>query len=564
MYPLTGFARNLVNDGLVDETKVLEFIQAAKLHQRSLVNYLIEEKIVDSQVLAQVLSKTFSLPLLDLESFDTNFIPLSLIDQKLIFNYQVLPLIKRKDTLFLAIADPTQTEKINEVRFHTRLNIQLVLVELEKIRATIEDLTTGKISASIPFSEKTEDIQLISLDTVSEVENLDELSTNEAPLVRFIDKIIVDAINLKVSDIHFEPYEAYFRIRYRRDGLLYTVNELSPKLTSRFVARLKIMSQLDISERRVPQDGRFKIRLSDKRTMGFRINTCPTLFGEKVVLRILDPNSVSVPIDHLGFDETQKKLFQEAIQKPQGMILVTGPTGSGKTVTQYAALHILNQPEVNISTVEDPIEIYMGGVNQVNISSKTGLTFAAVLRAFLRQDPDIIMVGEIRDTETAEIALKAAQTGHLVLSTLHTNSSAETLTRLVNMGVEPFNIATSVKLVIAQRLIRKLCEQCKKKLEVPKSVLLSAGFTEEELPELQIYGPTGCHQCIKGYKGQTGIFELLQVTQPIEQVIMSNGNVRDINKLAREQGMKTLYQSGLAKVKQGITSLNELHSAITI
>jgi type IV pilus assembly protein PilB len=388
------------------------------------------------------------------------------------------------------------------------------------------------------------------------------LAASDAPLVRFIDKVIFDAVNSKASDIHFEPYENIFRVRYRRDGILNEINKLPIALATRFVARLKVMAQLDISERRIPQDGRFKMQLSNKQSVGFRVNTCPTLFGEKVVLRILDPTIAKVGIDSLGMLPSQKKLFEDAFSRPQGMILVTGPTGSGKTITQYTALNIINQPELNISTVEDPIEIYLIGVNQVNINVKTGLTFASVLRSFLRQDPDVIMVGEIRDTETGDIAVKAAQTGHLVFSTLHTNSAAETLTRLVSMGIESFNIASAVKLVIAQRLARRLCENCKHVVDISKELLLGAGFTEEEIVGLQIFGPTGCSQCSKGYKGRVGIFEMLPVTRKIEQLILKNASALEIFEMAEAEGMMCLRRSGLQKVMLGLTSLEEVNNVI--
>jgi type IV pilus assembly protein PilB len=564
MLNVTGFARSLVTSGLIDEKTATDAYHVARLQKIPLISYLLDKKLIAPAQTATILSQDFGLPLLDIARINKSAIPYSLVSEKLIAAHQMLPLFKRNDNLFLGIFDPTQIEKMNEIRFHTGLNIVPILVEADKLKKAIDDLTAGKIELTSLSTQSVEAADVSKLTANVEIhDNIDELAVNDAPLVRFVDKAIIDAIGVKASDIHFEPYENVYRIRYRRDGMLYEVNKLPANLASRFAARLKIMSQLDISERRVPQDGRFKIRLSDHRSVGFRINTCPTLFGEKIVLRILDPNAANVSIDSLGFTREQRKIFEDAIKKPQGMILVTGPTGSGKTVTQYTALNILNRPDVNISTVEDPVEIYMMGINQVNVNRKTGLTFPNVLRAFLRQDPDVIMVGEIRDTETAEIAIKASQTGHLVLSTLHTNSAAETLTRLMSMGIAPFNIATSVVLVIAQRLVRRLCEHCKHSLDLPLEALLDAGFTAEEIPTLQIYGPTGCQQCIKGYKGQVGIFEVMPISPDIERMIMSNGNAFDINDVAQKQGVIGLRQAGLRKVKEGITSLEEINSAIS-
>jgi type IV pilus assembly protein PilB len=562
MFNLTPLARCLVDHHLLEEAVLLDATQKIRVNKKDLLSYLIEEKLINATHTAKALSETFGLPLLDLDRFEKGTMPFSLINEKIIVSHQILPLIKREDTLFVAFFDPTQTNKINEIRFHTDLTIIPVLVEADKLTKTIDDLLNGKIviaQTETPTFE-TSDLAQLEVDVESNV--LDELASSDAPLVRFIDKIILDGVNTKASDIHFEPYENIFRIRYRRDGILYEVNKLPIALATRFVARLKVMSQVDISDRRIPQDGRFKMQLSDRQAIGFRINTCPTLFGEKVVLRILDPSIAKIGIDSLGMFPAQKKLFEDAFSRPQGMILVTGPTGSGKTITQYTALNIINQPELNISTVEDPIEIYLMGINQVNINTKTGLTFASALRSFLRQDPDVIMVGEIRDTETGEIAVKAAQTGHLVLSTLHTNSAAESLTRLATMGIESFNIASAVKLVIAQRLARRLCENCKHIVDVSKEILLGTGFTEEEIVGLQIFGPTGCPQCSKGYKGRVGIFEMLPVTRKIEQLILENANSLQIMRAAEEEGMMSLRRSGLQKVMLGLTSLEELNNAI--
>jgi type IV pilus assembly protein PilB len=562
MFNLTSLARCLVENHIIDEATAIEATQHTRLKKQDLLSYLIDKKGINTTKTAKALSDVFGLPLLDLDRFEKNTMPFALINEKLIVSHQILPLVKRADTLFIALFDPTQTEKINEIRFHTGLTIIPILVEADKLKKMIEDLLNGNIILAQTESPRFEETDLAQLEVDVESNVLDELASSDAPLVRFIDKIIFDAVNTKASDIHFEPYENIFRVRYRRDGILYEVNKLPIALATRFVARLKVMSQLDISERRIPQDGRFKMKLSDRQAIGFRINTCPTLFGEKVVLRILDPSIAKIGIDSLGMFPHQKKLFEEAFSRPQGMILVTGPTGSGKTITQYTALNIINQPELNISTVEDPIEIYLMGINQVNINPKTGLTFASALRSFLRQDPDVIMIGEIRDTETGDIAVKAAQTGHLVLSTLHTNSAAESLTRLMTMGIESFNIASAVKLVIAQRLARRLCENCKHIVDVSKEILLATGFTEEETVGLQIFGPTGCQQCSKGYKGRVGIFEMLPVTRKIEHLILANANSLDIMQAAIEEGMMSLRRSGLQKVMLGLTSLEELNNVI--
>jgi type IV pilus assembly protein PilB len=562
MFNLTSLGRCLVDHHLIDEASVLEATKLTRLKKEDLLNYLIEKNLVNPAKTAAALSETFGLPLLDLNQFEKETMPFSLISEKLIVSHRVLPLVKRLDTLFIAIFDPTQTDKINDIRFHTSLTIIPILVEADKLKQTIDDILNGKIALAQMASPTFDDVDIGNLQVDVESNVLDELAESDAPLVRFIDKIILDGVNSKASDIHFEPYENIFRIRYRRDGVLNEVNKLPIALATRFVARLKVMSQLDISERRIPQDGRFKMQLSNRQSIGFRINTCPTLFGEKVVLRILDPSIAKIGIDSLGMFPHQKKMFEEAFSRPQGMILVTGPTGSGKTITQYTALNIINQAEINISTVEDPVEIYLMGINQVNINAKTGLTFASALRSFLRQDPDVIMVGEIRDLETGDIAVKAAQTGHLVLSTLHTNSAAESLTRLLTMGVESFNIASAVKLVIAQRLARRLCENCKHIVPYSSEVLKNAGFTEEEIVGLQIFGPTGCQQCVKGYKGRVGIFEMLPVTRRIEQLILANANSLDIMHAAEEEGMISLRRSGLQKVMLGLTSLEELNNAI--
>lgn len=568
MLNMTGLAHNLVKNGLLAEAVLTQTIWQASLKQQSWVSLLIEQKLIDPYQIAILLAKSLGLPLLDLDRVNTGLMPLHLMHEKTMHAYQMLPLLQRHGQLFLATVDPTCSDKINEIRFHTGLNILIVVVESHKLKSALDALTKGEIAplatqaAPATHLGELELAKLVAPTISLDMTDVDVATVNEAPLVRYLNKIINAAINYRASDIHFEPYESVYRIRYRRDGVLYEMAKLPSHLSSRFVARLKIMAELDISERRLPQDGRFKLQLSDNRTVDFRANSCPTLFGEKIVVRILDPNVTSLSIEALGFTPLQQQLFETAIKRPQGLVLVTGPTGSGKTVTQYSALTLLNCPEVNISTVEDPVEIYLPGINQVNINLKTGLSFACVLRALLRQDPDIIMVGEIRDTETAEIAVKAAQTGHLVLSTLHTNSAAETLTRLAGMGIAPFNLASAVKLIIAQRLVRRLCEQCKRPVNLPVATLLAEGFTRTELPKLQLYGAAGCHRCHKGYQGQLGVYEVMPVTPVIERVIMLQGTAFEITAAAKREGMMSLRRASLKKLAQGVTSLEAINSAV--
>tara|TARA_R110000868_G_scaffold144960_5_gene364588 strand:+ start:22478 stop:24202 length:1725 start_codon:yes stop_codon:yes gene_type:complete len=565
--PFSGPARTLLQHGVLDEQNIQQALHECKVQHKNLISYLVDENMASAITIAECMSDDFSIPLLNLASFDTRQLPYELVSEKLIKQHKALPLFQRDKRLFLGISDPTQVNGVNEIRFHTGLNVTPILLPDDQLTAGMEALLNNQNNSVL---EHLDDLSNTDLDTIDissdEDEFMDEgddedISSNDAPIVRFVSKLIIDAINLNASDIHFEPYEKNFRVRYRRDGVLYEVTRPPNNMAVRIVSRLKVMASLDISERRVPQDGRFKMKLSRNRSVGFRINTCPTLFGEKVVLRVLDPAVASMGIEALGFTDVQRKMFEEAIQRPQGMILVTGPTGSGKTVTLYTALNIVNTPEKNISTAEDPVEIYQNGINQVNINVKTGLTFATALRAFLRQDPDIIMLGEIRDTETAEIGIKAAQTGHLVLSTLHTNSAADTLTRLENMGVAVYNIATSVALVIAQRLVRRLCEHCKQEADIPKEALLEEGFLEDEIKHLKLYSPKGCQHCTKGYKGRVGIYEVLPVTRAIERIIMSNGSALDIEDRAIKEGMIDLRRAGLNKTAEGVTSLEEINRA---
>ncbi len=560
--PLGGLARKLIQIGLLKEDAANETNAKAVKQRKAFVAVLIEDQILDPTVLALTCSKEFGIPVLDLDTFETQNIPSSLINPALVLQHHALPIFRRGNKLFVAISDPANLKAMDEIKYKTNLNTEAILVEENKLSALIEKTMASFEAASLGAF----DSDLDDVDIFSEEEDKPAAPTStggdddagDAPIVRFINKVILDAVNIGASDLHFEPYEKSYRIRLRHDGILYEHANPPVNIADRFAARLKVMARLNISERRVPQDGRFKMRLSHTRAIDFRVCSCPTLHGEKVVMRILDPSSAKIGIDALGFEPFQKQLFLDAMQKPQGMILVTGPTGSGKTVSLYTALNILNVTRRNISTCEDPVEINLTGVNQVSINVKAGLTFAVALRAFLRQDPDTIMIGEIRDVETAEIAVKAAQTGHMVLSTLHTNSAADTITRLVNMGIPSYNLATSISLVIAQRLARRLCDSCKEKIEIPESALLEAGFTKEELPELEIFGPKGCDKCREGYKGRVGIYELMPISKPMTKIIMAGGDALSLLDLAAKEGMWNLRKSGLHKVSQGFTTLDEI------
>ncbi len=561
---LSGLALRLVRDNLLSPTDA-EHIQAEALSKKtSFVTQLVESKKLESATIAKVASEDFGIPLFEINSLDLEMAPVKLVDEKIIRRHRVLPLFKRGTRLYVGVADPTNLQALDEIKFHTGLGTEPILVEEAKLAAIIEKSLDAQDTSLADLSG---DDSLENLEIVAGEEDEargaagGEEGVNDAPVVKFVNKVLMDAINRGASDIHIEPYEKMYRVRYRQDGMLHEVANPPIALSGRISARLKILSRLDIAERRVPQDGRIKMRISKNRSIDFRVSTLPTLWGEKIVLRILDPTSATLGVEKLGFEDFQKQLFIEAINRPYGMVLVTGPTGSGKTVTLYTAVNILNTPDNNISTAEDPVEINLAGVNQVNINEKTGLNFASALRAFLRQDPDIILVGEIRDLETAEIAIKAAQTGHMVLSTLHTNDAPSTLTRLANMGVPPFNIASAVNLIIAQRLARRLCQHCKKQIDVPKHALLKAGFKEEDLNGLTVYGPVGCDACNGGYKGRVGIYQVMPVSEEIGAIIMRGGNQLDIELQARKEGIPDLRQSGLKKVKDGVTSLDEIELA---
>ncbi|MEN8692431.1 MAG: type IV-A pilus assembly ATPase PilB [Desulfobacterales bacterium] len=557
---LSGLAKRLVVDGLLEEEQATDAQEKALKNREPFVSYLVENKLVASSAIASSACHEFGVPLFDLSSMELEAAPVALVDEKLIRQHHTLPLFRRGNRLFVAVSDPTNLQALDEIKFHTGISTETILVEEDKlIKAIDHALDSADTSMSDLLDEDLDNLDISSGDEDENRDDSADMDIDDTPVVRFVNKVLLDAINKGASDIHIEPYEKSFRIRFRQDGVLMEV--ASPPLTmaTRLVSRLKVMSKMDIAERRKPQDGRIKMALSKKRAIDFRVNTCPTLFGEKVVLRILDPTSAQLGIDALGYEEEQKQLYLENLNKPYGMILVTGPTGSGKTVSLYTGLNILNTADRNISTCEDPVEINLTGINQCHMNPKAGLTFATALRAFLRQDPDIIMVGEIRDLETAEIAIKAAQTGHMVMSTLHTNDAPQTLTRLANMGVPPYNIASSVNLIIAQRLARRLCNNCKKTVDVPKAALLEEGFKEEEIGDIELYSPVGCDQCAEGYKGRVGLYQVMPVSEAIGRIIMENGNAMQIAEQAKKEGVADLRQSGLKKVRDGVTSLEEIN-----
>jgi type IV pilus assembly protein PilB len=553
---LSGLARRLVMDGLLNEE------EAGKAHELSLkkrthfVSYLVENKILSSKDIAWSGSQEFGVPLFDLRSMDMEVAPLKMVSEKLIQQHNALPLVKRGNRLYIAVSDPTNLSAIDEFKFHTGINTEAVLVEEDQLHKAIESALEKLDTTMSELMDA--DLDNIDISSGEDEGNKDgdasESDIDDTPVVRFVNKVLLDAINTGASDIHLEPYEKDFRVRFRSDGVLHEITSLA----MRIIARLKVMSRMNIAERRVPQDGRIKMNLSRNRSIDFRVNTLPTLYGEKVVLRILDGSAAQIGVDALGFEEEQKKLFTDAINKPYGMVLVTGPTGSGKTVSLYTGLNMLNTSDRNISTVEDPVEINVQGINQVNVNPVAGLDFSVALRAFLRQDPDIIMVGEIRDMETAEIAIKAAQTGHLVLSTLHTNDAPQTLTRLANMGVPSYSIASAVHLIMAQRLARRLCEKCKKEANIPQEALLDAGFTEDQLDGLKIYAPKGCDSCTGGYKGRVGIYQVMPISEEMGKLIMEGGNSMQLQQQAHAEGVADLRESGLKKVAAGITSLEEV------
>jgi type IV pilus assembly protein PilB len=562
---LTGLPQRLVLDGLVEESAMLDAIANARERKTHLVSWLVSHEMAAARDIAVAAAQEFGMPLLDLDAVAIDVDTIRLVNEKLLAKHRVLPLVKRGKRLHVGVSDPTILHAVDEIKFQTGLSIEAVVVEDDKLQRAVQK-AIEQVDHQMPTLGGTdEDFDLENLD-VSHADDAAESESGrddveDAPIVRFVNKIMLDAIRKSASDIHFEPYEKYYRIRLRIDGVLREIAQPPVQLATKLAARLKVMSRLDIAERRVPQDGRIKMRLSKNRSIDFRVSSCPTLFGEKIVLRILDASTAMMGIDALGYEPFQKELYLKTLAKPQGMILVTGPTGSGKTVSLYTGLAILNVEDTNISTAEDPAEIVLPGVNQVNVNPKVGLTFASALRAFLRQDPDVIMVGEIRDLETAEIAIKAAQTGHLVLSTLHTNDAPQTLTRMVDMGVKPYAIATSVSLIIAQRLARRLCSACKQPMDLPHEALLREGFTEQQIatPGFKIYKHVGCGQCTDGYKGRVGVYEVLPVTETIGRIILEGGSAPHIRDEARKEGVWDLRAAGLKKVLDGLTTLEEVN-----
>jgi type IV pilus assembly protein PilB len=554
--PQSILLRRLTQAGLIDAAQATKLLTEKNSQYQSVADLLISEKLITSQALAQAAAAFTMHSLLDLDYFDPAFIPEQEKNEKLVRKHQVLPIFKRHRTLFLAVVDPTDMQPVEDFEFSTGLHVELVVVEFDKLHKLIDRVFDHKAGDS--FNDSDWDLSALGL-VDSEDEDSLAAEAEDQPIITFINKMLHDAIRKGASDLHFEPYEKSYRIRFRIDGILHEVASPPVALAMRLSARLKVMSRLDIAEKRVPQDGRIKLKLSQKKSIDFRVSSLPTLWGEKIVMRILDSDSAMLGIDILGYEAEQKQLYLNALAQPQGMILVTGPTGSGKTVSLYTGLNILNTEQTNISTAEDPVEINLPGINQVQVNPKAGLTFPMALKSFLRQDPDVIMVGEIRDLETAEIAIKAAQTGHLVLSTLHTNSAPETLTRLLNMGVPAYNVASSVTLIIAQRLARRLCSHCKAPEVLPEAELLRQGFRPEQLAGLKLFKPVGCDYCTGGYKGRVGIYEVMPITAAIAQKIMQGANSLDIAQQAQLEKINNLRQSGLLKAASGLTSLAEVN-----
>ncbi|MFZ0256187.1 MAG: type IV-A pilus assembly ATPase PilB [Gammaproteobacteria bacterium] len=560
--PLTGLARKLVIDGLISEEHAVRAFAEATQAKISFVSYIVRKGLADAAEVANTAAHEFGMPLLDISTVEIEREVVKLVSEKLIRQHHVFPLCHRGNRLFVALSDPSNHQVLDEVKFHTGLSIEGILVEENKLTQVMEK---GLEEADTTMAE------LVPGDDLENLDNLDvgaddqpardePSEIDDAPVVRFVNKILLDAIKKGASDIHMEPYEKFCRVRFRMDGVLREMAKPPLPLAGKITARIKVMSRLDVSERRVPQDGRIKLKLSKTKAIDFRVSTCPTLFGEKTVLRILDPSSASLGIDALGYEDFQRKIFLDNLHKPYGMFLVTGPTGSGKTVSLYTGIHILNKEDVNISTVEDPVEINLPGVNQVQVDERTGMTFEKALKAFLRQDPDIILVGEIRDFGTGGIAIKAAQTGHMVMATLHTNDAPQTLTRMIDMGIPPFAIATAVNVISAQRLARRLCQHCKQETEIPREALLAEGFTEEETQSgFTIFEPVGCDRCNDGYKGRVGIYQVMPVSEEMKRMIMEGRNAIDLADQAAKEGIPDLRRSGLKKVKDGVTSLKEVN-----
>lgn len=561
---ITGIARRLVMDGALDEASARAAMANATEAKIPLSQWIAEKKLATAPQLAAANAIEFGMPLLDATAFDSSQSAIKLVSEELLQKHHVLPLFKRGNRLFVGVSDPTKTHALDEIKFHTNLVVEPILIDEDMLRRSLEQWLNASSNLTSAFGEGDDDglenLEVGTDDDLGGGDSAVDAKGDDTPVVKFVNKVLVDAIKRGASDIHFEPYETDYRVRLRIDGLLKQIAKAPVKLSQRIAARLKVMSQLDIAEKRVPQDGRIKLNLSKTKQIDFRVSTLPTLFGEKIVLRILDGSAAKLGIDKLGYEPDQQKLFEDAIQKPYGMVLVTGPTGSGKTVSLYTALGILNDEMRNISTVEDPVEIRLPGVNQVQQNVKRGMTFAAALRSFLRQDPDIIMVGEIRDLETAEIAIKAAQTGHMVLSTLHTNDAPQTMARLMNMGIAPYNITSSVTLVIAQRLARRLCNRCKRPVDLPAHALLAEGFTDDEIQTgFKLYEAVGCDECTEGYKGRTGIYQVMPMTDEIAEIILEGGSAIQIAEVAKKAGIRDLRQSALMKARNGIVSLAEIN-----
>jgi type IV pilus assembly protein PilB len=555
---LSGLGRRLVADGLLKEEQAREAQQKALKTSTAFVSVLVETKLIPAVRIAEAASIEFGVPLIDLNSVDIDLAVIREVGEKVITKSRAVPLFKRGKKLFVAMSDPTNLQALDDIKFATGNAVEAVLAEEDKLHKTIETAIQALQSQEMDLGDS--DLENIDIGTGEDEKQEEERSDSEdAPIVRYVNKLLIDAINNGASDIHFEPYEKIYRIRYRKDGELRIVATPPVQLGGRLAARVKVMSRMDLAERRIPQDGRIKLNLSKSKSIDFRVNTCPTLWGEKICARILDASSAQLGIDALGYEAVQKEWYLKALEKPQGMILVTGPTGSGKTVSLYTGLNILNTEDVNISTAEDPAEINLPGINQVNVNPKVGLTFAAALKAFLRQDPDIIMVGEIRDLETAEIAIKAAQTGHLVLSTLHTNDAPQTVTRLMNMGVPAYNIASTLTLIIAQRLARRLCKHCKRPASIPRAELIKEGFTAAEVddPNFVLYEAVGCDQCDRGYKGRTGIYQVMPFSDAMGRIIMEGGNAIQLADQSQKEGIKNLRQSALKKCRDGVIDLLE-------
>jgi type IV pilus assembly protein PilB len=556
---LSGMARRLVSEGVLPEADVRKAMADSGQQKASLGAWLLDHNLVDSGRLTQIASAEFGMPMMDVATLNPATMPLDLISEALITKHMALPLFRRGKRLFVGIADPMQSHALDEIKFHSNCMVEPILVERNSLQRVIESLLNSMRDTMPDMGGGDLDgLDLEVGDDEVESTGIDANANDDAPVVKFVNKILVDAIRRGASDIHFEPFETQYRVRLRMDGMLKAVASPPMKMANRIASRIKVMAQLDIAEKRVPQDGRIKLNLSKTRAIDFRVSSLPTLFGEKIVLRILDGSSAKIGIEKLGYEPEQQKLYIDAIHKPYGMVLVTGPTGSGKTVSLYTGLNMLNTAERNISTVEDPVEIRVEGINQVQQNVKRGMTFASALRSFLRQDPDVIMVGEIRDLETAEIAIKAAQTGHMVLSTLHTNDAAQTIARLMNMGIAPYNITSSVTLIIAQRLARRL-HDCKKPQNLPPQVLLAAGFSQADIDAgLTIYEAGGCDGCNEGYKGRVGIYQVMPMLEDIQKIILQGGNALQISEVAKAAGINDLRASALLKVKQGLTSLTEI------